>query len=384
MNSVLLVKYGEIGLKGKNRSRFEDKLVHNIRSALQDISEAIPRKIYGRLVIPVDEIHQDVIETVRQVFGITAVSPAVSAVLELDEIKQAALKLLESSTGKTFKVSARRPNKSFPFTSPEINREVGAHLLANTGKWKVDVHSPDVEVFVEVRPEAAFVYTQGYPGYGGLPVGVTGKGILMLSGGIDSPVAGWLAMKRGVDLVCLHFHSYPFTSQRAKEKVLDLTRLLAKYKGTMKIYINYFTEIQKEIKQKCPMELYVTVMRRMMFRIAHRIAETEGALAIVTGESLGQVASQTLESIYVINQVISLPVIRPLAAMDKVEIIQLARKINTYETSIQPYEDCCTLFLPENPATKPKLSKVVKAEEDLDIEGLIADSLDKTEVLYLR
>ena len=383
MEKVLLIKYGEIALKGKNRFKFENKLVHNLKEVLKNTGIGAVKKIYGRLLIEVEDIDQSIIDKARKVFGITAVSPAISVGLDLQEIKDAALDLLKQSPGTTFKVSTKRPNKNFPFTSPEINGEVGGHLLINTTNWTVDVHKPDVEIFVEVRPEAAFVYTQGYPGNGGLPVGVTGKAILLISGGIDSPVAGWLSMKRGVGIIGLHFHSYPFTSQRAKEKVLDLVRQLASYKGTIKVYINHFTEIQTAIKQKCPRDLYITLMRRMMFRIAAKIAEKENALALVTGENLGQVASQTLESMNVINEVVSLPVLRPLVTMDKIEIIELSKKIDTFDISIQPYEDCCTLFLPDNPATKPKLHKVVAAEEKLAIEELIEESMEKTEVIWI-
>lgn len=387
MDQVLLVKYGEIALKGKNRFKFEDKLIHNLKEILKNTKFGKIKKIYGRLLIELEDIDQSIdqsiIDRVRKVFGITSVSPAISVGLDLQEIKDAALTLLKQAPGVTFKVTTKRPNKSFPFTSPEICREVGAHLLINTESWTVDVHKPDVEIFVEVRPEGAFVYTQGYPGNGGLPVGVTGKAILLISGGIDSPVSGWLSMKRGVEIVGLHFHSYPFTSQRAKEKVLDLVRELANYKGAIKVYINHFTEIQKAIRSSCPKDLYITIMRRMMFRIAAKIAEKEKALALITGENLGQVASQTLESMNVINQVVSLPVLRPLVTMDKIEIIELSKRINTFDISIQPYEDCCTLFMPENPATKPRLHKVIAAEKNLAIEELIEESMEKTDILWI-
>ena len=382
MAEVLLIKYGEISLKGKNRYRFENKLIGNIKAALGDDIIGV-RKIYGRLIVDINSVEMEIIDRIRKIFGIISVSPAVSVGLELDEIKEAALKLLNKSQGKTFKVNTRRPNKQFPYKSPDISREVGAHLLINTENWQVDVHKPEVEIFVEVREESSFLYTQGYPGNGGLPVGVTGRGLLLLSGGIDSPTAGWLSMKRGLQLIGLHFHSYPFTSERAKEKVLELTKMLAAYQGGMKIYINHFTEIQKAIKQNCPGALTITIMRRMMFRIAHQIAQKEGALALITGENLGQVASQTLESIAVINKVTDLPVLRPLITMDKIEIIELAKRIQTYEISIQPYEDCCTVFLPPNPATRPGIHRVLKAEEKLAVEELIEEAMAKTEVLYL-
>lgn len=384
MEKVYLIKYGEIALKGKNRAKFENKLRQNIKENLKGTDIGPVRKIYGRLLIEVSEFDQDIIDQIRKVFGIISVSPAIFVGLNLEEIYDASLMLLKQSQGETFKVSARRSNKGFPMTSPEICREVGHHLLINTEGLTVDVHNPDTEIFVEVRAEGSFVYTQGYPGNGGLPVGVTGKGIILISGGIDSPVAGWLTMKRGVEIVGLHFHSHPFTSERAKEKVLDLVRELAGYQGSVKVYINHFTEIQKEIKENCPRELYITIMRRMMFRIAALVAKKEEALALITGESIGQVASQTLESMEVINKVVDIPVIRPLVTMDKIEIMDLAQKINTYDISIQPYEDCCTLFLPENPATRPKLHKVLEAEENLDIEGLIEESMEKTEVVYIQ
>ncbi len=289
--------------------------------------------------------------------------------------------MLAESTGDTFKVSARRSNKKYPLTSPELNQELGGYLLEHVKGWKVDVHNPMVYLYVEVREGFSFLYTQGYPGFGGLPVGTTGKGILLLSGGIDSPVAGWLGMKRGLQVIGLHFHSYPFTSERATEKVLDLARILAKGQGEVKLYLNHFTEIQKAIRQNCPSDLGITIMRRMMFRIAHRLALKEDALALLTGENLGQVASQTLESMAVINKVTDLPVLRPLITMDKIEIIELAKQIETYETSILPYEDCCTLFLPEHPATRPRLEKVIRAEDALAIDELIEQSFAKTEVV---
>ncbi|GAW93363.1 tRNA uracil 4-sulfurtransferase ThiI [Calderihabitans maritimus] len=385
MKKVLLVRYGEITLKGKNRAWFEDMLLKNVKRALADLPEREIKKGYGRLYVDLKDDLSEVVERLTRVFGIVSVSPAWVVPLDLEEIKKAALAELESWEGRsTFKVETRRPYKQFPFKSPEISRQVGGFLLSQTDGWTVDVNKPEVVISIEVRQEGGYVYSRVINGPGGLPVGVTGKGILLLSGGIDSPVAGWMGMKRGVEIIGLHFYSFPFTSERSKEKVLELCRVLARYGGKIKLYINHFTEIQKAIKKYCPEELYVTIMRRMMFRLAEVLAKKEGAMAILTGESLGQVASQTLESMRVINEVTSFPVLRPLIALDKVEIIEYARRIGTYDISIQPYEDCCTLFVPKHPATRPKPEKVKKAEEGLDISRLIEESLAKTEIVEIE
>lgn len=384
MEQVLLIRYGEISLKGKNRHQFERRLLQNVKDALKGLE---PRRIelaYGRMYVPLKENAEAVIERVKKVFGIVSISVAAVVPLEIEAICEAALQQFNQvKEGKTFKVETQRPYKQFPLQSPEISRRVGGYLLKNTGNWKVDVHNPDVTVNVEVRQEGAYVYTNKIPCLGGLPVGTTGRAVLLLSGGIDSPVAGWMGMKRGLEIVGLHFHSFPFTSERSKEKVIDLARKISAYSGKVKLYVNHFTEIQKAIRKNCPEQYYVTIMRRMMFRIADRICRQEGAKAIVTGESLGQVASQTLESMGVINEVTKIPVLRPLIALDKLEIIKYAQKIDTYDISIQPYEDCCTLFVPKHPAIRPKLEPVQKAEEALDIEGLIQESVDKTEVLVI-
>ncbi|MGI6551581.1 MAG: tRNA uracil 4-sulfurtransferase ThiI [Bacillota bacterium] len=344
-----------------------------------------PRKIwktYGRIYVELFDDASTVMERLAKVFGIFSFSPARLVSLDLDAIREAALLELRScGEGGTFKVETKRPNKNFPLKSPEISREIGRHLFLNTENWTVDVHQPQVKINLEIRGEGAFVYSKEAAGLGGLPVGSTGKALLLISGGIDSPVAGWLAMKRGIQPVGLHFYSFPFTSERSKEKVIDLCRVLARYGGSFKLYVNYFTEIQKAIRKSCPEEFYVTIMRRMMFRLAEAIARQENALALITGENLGQVASQTLESMAVINELVRLPVLRPLVTMDKIEIIDYARKIGTYDISILPYEDCCSLFVPKHPATRPNLQKVREAEEKLDIPSLLEESLEKTQVL---
>lgn len=385
MGHTLLIRFGELTLKGKNRREFEKRLLKNIKRAVSGTGAGQIETAYGRIYIPVEGDIDQVIDHVKKVFGIVSVSVADVSALKLEDIQQAAIKqLTEAGSGGTFKVETKRANKRFPMQSPEISREVGGYLLEHTQGWSVDVHQPDVTVDVEVRNEGAFVYTGKIPCHGGLPVGSTGKGLLLLSGGIDSPVAGWLGMKRGLKITGLHFHSFPFTSERSKEKVIELARLISAYGGSVKLHINHFTEIQKAIRKHCAEEFYVTIMRRMMFRIADRIAKQEGALALVTGENLGQVASQTLESMGVINEVTQLPVLRPLVTFDKQEIMDYARKIGTYETSILPYEDCCTLFLPKHPAIRPKLDPVLAAESALNIKELIEESLQKSEVLTVR
>lgn len=382
MYTALLVRYGEISLKGKNRSEFEQRLLVNIDNVLADLPPRKIRKTFGRIFIELKDDLPEVKERLQRVFGVVSFSPVVEAPLDIAAIREKALHVLENTPGQTFKVETKRSNKGFPYKSPEINHLVGGYLLARTGQ-KVDVHNPDRVIHLEIRDDGAYIYSQIIPGPGGLPVGVTGRGVLLISGGLDSPVAGWLGLKRGLELTGLHFHSFPFTSERSKEKVIELCQVLARYAGSFRLIVAPFTAIQKAIRQSCPEELYVTIMRRMMFRLAEKVAHLEGALALLTGESLGQVASQTLESIAVINRVVELPVLRPVISWDKTEIVELARKIGTYEISIQPYEDCCTLFVPRHPATKPRLEKVERAEENLDVEGLMQECLDNLETIEI-
>ena len=385
MDKVLIVRYGEISLKGKNRYQFENRLLDNMKAALKGLPQRKIEKTYGRIYVDLSDAEYagEVIQRITRVFGIHSVSPAQSVPLDLGAIREEARQQMARMNPSTFKVETSRPYKRFPMTSPEVSREVGGYVLSQLPGWKVDVHRPEVVINVEIRQEGAFVYSEQIKGLGGLPVGSTGKALLLISGGIDSPVAGWLTMKRGVQPVGLHFHSFPFTSERAKDKVVDLCRILTSYGRSFRLYVNHFTEIQKAIRKQCPEEFYVTLMRRMMFRLAEAVALQENALALVTGENLGQVASQTLESMAAINEVTKLPVLRPLITMDKAEIIELACQIGTYETSILPYEDCCTLFLPKHPATRPNLERVREAEEALDIPGLMEESLAKTEVINL-
>ncbi|HHU62510.1 MAG TPA: tRNA 4-thiouridine(8) synthase ThiI [Natronincola sp.] len=386
MYPLLLIRYGELSLKGRNRRVFEDKLLTNIRVALRDIDHGAITKTFGRIYLETKDNWGELAERLQTVFGIVSVSPVLKTELDIENIKAGAFKAMEEAEGKTFKVETRRPNKSFPLKSPEVSSALGGHLLRNIPNLTVDVHRPELVLNVEIRQEGAFLYSKVIPCQGGLPAGSSGKGLLLLSGGIDSPVAGFLSMKRGVDIEGVHFHSYPFTSERSKEKVVELGKRLSHYNagGKMKLWVVYFTEIQKELQKGSFPSLNITLMRRFMLRIAAKLAERENAFALITGDSLGQVASQTMESIHTINAVTSMPVYRPLIGLDKQEIIDLAVKMETYETSILPYEDCCTVFVPQNPATRPSIEQVLRAEEELRVDDLVEEALAKTELLYLN
>ncbi len=386
MPATFLIRYGEIALKGKNRSFFERTLFNNLKSALKGLDTRVFR-MHGRFLVtgPAAE-EEEITGRLSRVFGVVSVSIVTTAPLDLEAIKEKALELVESRPlpGDSFKVEARRSNKSFPLTSPELNRIIGAAILETHPRLKVDLHDPSFRVFIEVGSKEAYLYHDRVAGPGGLPVGVTGRALLLLSGGIDSPVAGWMAMKRGLSLEALHFHSYPFTGQRSREKVIDLCRNLSLSGGKIRLHLVSVTDIQKEIHTRCPSELGIILLRRMMMRIAEKLSHSRGLQALVTGESLGQVASQTLESMMVIDSVTSMLILRPLLGMDKHDIITLAEKTGTYEISIRPYEDCCTLFLPRHPATRPRKEKVVGAEAALDITGLTAAALDSVEAVLIE
>lgn len=321
------------------------------------------------------------VDSLQHVFGISSFSPVRKIILDLEEIKLAALNEIKSAMEgpASFRVSVKRPNKQFPIQSPEMQQIIAAHLLKNTPELSVDLHHADLELFVEIRFDAAYIYTRKYDGLCGLPIGTAGKGIVLLSGGIDSPVAGYLAMKRGVTIEAVHFHSYPYTSEEAKEKVLKLAELMAKYCIRLVVHMVPFTKIQEQIAHYCHDNMRIPVMRRIMLRIAERIAYEREALAIFTGDNLGQVASQTMESLFAVNNVATMPVLRPLITMDKEEIMTIARSIGTYETSILPYEDCCTVFVPKEPKTKPKVEACEKEESKLPLEDLINEALKSTE-----
>lgn len=384
----ILIRYGEMSLKGKNRSKFSQVLKGNIKRKLVDFPNAVINRTKDRMYIDLNgEDHEKISDILKEVFGIQSFSLAVKTKSDIEDIQIGALKAFQEtgSNAKTFKVSARRADKTFPVDSMELNYLVGGYILKNSPGVKVDVHHPDVNVRVEVRHDMTFITCKTEKGAGGFPVGTNGKALLMLSGGIDSPVAGYLTMKRGVKVEAIHFHSPPFTNERAKQKVIDLAHKLTKYGGRVRLHIVPFTDIQQELHKQIPSSYTMTAMRRMMLRIAEKIAVKNGALAIATGESLGQVASQTMESMNTINEVTNFPIIRPLIAMDKLEIIDIAHAIDTYEISIRPYEDCCTIFLPSDPKTKPKKEKINFYEERLtDIEAMIDEAVDNTEDLDIE
>lgn len=377
----ILIRYGEIALKGKNKRSFEEQLIRNIRPLLSEFPNAKLRRSYNQMYVELNgEPYEPIIEKLKKVFGIQSLSVALKSENDVEQMQKTALAALEL-TGKkvkTFKVSARRKFKQFPIDSLQLNHLIGSSILKNVKDISVDVHNPDVDLRVEVKSDGTYISSEQIPGAGGLPVGSSGKVLLMLSGGIDSPVAGYLALKRGVTLEAIHFHSPPYTSDRAKQKVEDLVSVLAAYGLKINLHIVPFTLIQQEIKRHVPDDYSMTIMRRMMLRISEQIARKQGALAIVTGESIGQVASQTIESMHAINAVTTMPVLRPLVAMDKLEIMEIAKQINTYDISIRPYEDCCTIFLPTNPVTRPKLEKAVQYEQALNIEELVNDAVKQT------
>ncbi len=387
MTPMLLIRYGEIHLKGQNRPFFEKVLLHAIIASAKKFDGYVDKgqgRYYLRNVKPQDM--PQAINAMSKIFGIYSVSPAMEMEKDLEIIFQAAadmacrkLKSLGKETA-TFKVESKRADKRFPMNSMTLSAEAGGYILEHVPGLSVDVHHPDFTVYIEVR-ESAFVYTDIVMGSGGMPVGTSGKGMLLLSGGIDRPVAGYMMAKRGIALEAVHYHSFPYTSERAKQKVIELAQELSAYTGPIKIHMVHFTDIQMSIYEKCPEEQLTLIMRVFMMRIAEKIAKDRNCGALITGESLGQVASQTLASLTVTNSVIDLPVFRPLIGMDKLEIMDIAKRIDTYETSILPYEDCCTVFVPKHPVTHPKLEKILKSVKLLDSEALIADALAKTEVI---
>jgi len=377
----ILVRYGEMSLKGKNRKHFINHLKNNIKLALSSFSSLEYTANRDRLFIKLNgEDGEKVAEKLQTVFGIQSFSLAIRTKSDIEAIKDTALQAVKQlyKNGDTFKVSAKRADKSFPLTSDQLNYEIGRHILIHTDGLKVDVHHPDINVRVEVRPHATYIMCKDFKGAGGLPVGSSGKAMLMLSGGIDSPVAGYLSMKRGLEIEAIHFFSPPYTNERAKQKVMDLIEKLTEFGGKIVLHIVPFTEIQVTIQQKILENYTMTSTRRMMLKIADEIRKNRGALAIVTGESLGQVASQTLESMYAINEVTTTPILRPLISMDKNEIIEIAEKIDTFEISNRPYEDCCTIFTPASPKTKPKREKILKLESYVDFQPLIQKAIEET------
>ena len=392
MTQACLIKYAEIGIKGKNRHYFEDRLVHHIVRSLRDVDGQFEvTKEYGRIyVFPHGAFDRDgVLQALQYVFGISGICPvSVIEDTEFENLKKETVQFMKElcpeERPQTFKVNARRSNRKYPKDSMQLNADLGEAILQNCPWLKVDVHHPDILLNVEVRA-SIYLYAEEIPGSGGMPVGSKGSAMLLLSGGIDSPVAGYMVSKRGVQLDAVYFHAPPYTSERAKQKVVDLARQVAKYSGQIRLHIVNFTDIQLEIYQKCPHEELTIIMRRYMMRIAEKFAEKDKSKGLITGESIGQVASQTIDSLVCTNAVCTLPVFRPLIGFDKQDIVALAEKIGTYETSILPFEDCCTIFVAKHPVTHPVLSVIERSEKKLGegIEDMVQKAVEEAELLVV-
>lgn len=386
---IFIVRCGEVALKGMNKPYFERMLVERIRKLLKKFDGVSVKRHEGLIFVRADRSldKQAIIKEISKVFGVASISPAVECESTMESIGAAAvdymMEAIRERGVKTFKVEAKRADKTFPVKSPDIGRQIGAAVLKGCKVLKVDVHHPDCLLFVDVRHDKSYIYQDKIPGFGGLPLGTNGKGLSLLSGGIDSPVATWMMAKRGMMIEAVHFHSYPYTSQRAQEKVEDLASIVATYCGRFRMHVVNLLPVQEQIVEHCPEEETTILVRRFMMRIAQRIAEKNGCGMLITGENLGQVASQTAESLIVTDASVTMPVMRPLIAMDKVDIMDLAQEIGTYETSIQPYEDCCTVFLPKHPTTKPKLEKILESESKLDCEALIDAAVDAEEIINI-
>lgn len=383
----ILVRFGELTTKGKNRKLFIRKLLKNTKEILHDYSALEYELTYDRLYIYLNEENaEEVTDKLKTIFGIHNFSLCYKVEHDLEKAKEVVTYIIDHDEGNTFKIDTKRHDKSYPKNSIEMNKEIAGYVFHHTTKeLSVDVHNPDILVRVEYRKDAIYIMDNMIPGAGGYPVGIGGKALLMLSGGIDSPVAGYLTMKRGVDIECIHYASPPYTNEMAREKVLDLVNVLKDYThGSIKVHIVPFTDLQLSVYDHCDESYAMTVMRRMMYRIAEGVAKKNDCLAIVNGESIGQVASQTLESMNTINQVITTPVIRPVACMDKLEIIKIAEKIDTYDISIRPFEDCCTIFTPHNPATKPKAYKAEGYEAEWDFASEVQKCIDHTETIIIN
>ena len=387
-----LIKYGEIGIKGKNRYIFEDALVRQMRYALKDVDgEFNVHKAQGRVYVDCEGEYdyEETVESLKRVFGIVGICPVVRVEEQgFEQLKKDVVAYMDEmypDKNKTFKVEARRSIKSYPKNSMEINCDLGEVILETFPEMKVDVHHPDIRLNVEVRRQI-YIYSEIIPGAGGMPVGTNGKAMLLLSGGIDSPVAGYMVSKRGVGLEATYFHAPPYTSERAKEKVVDLARLVARYSGPIKLHVVNFTDIQLYIYERCPHEELTIIMRRYMMKIAEHFAKKDDCLGLITGESIGQVASQTMQSLAATNAVCTLPVYRPLIGFDKQEIVDVSEKINTYETSILPFEDCCTIFVAKHPVTKPNLERIEKSERRLEekIDQLFEEAVNSVETIICK
>lgn len=382
--NVIILRYGELHLKGNNRAYFENALLKNIKNSLKNYTFDL-KKISGRYVISSfnQNEYNQIVEKLKKIFGLVSFSPAYELKTEIEQIENECKKIAKELNG-GFRITTKRANKKFPIKSDEFSAHIGGIMLNENSNLKVDLHNPETNIIIEIRENGfTYILTKIIHAHGGMPVGTAGKGLLMLSGGIDSPVAGYMMAKRGLSLCAIHFHSFPYTSLQAKEKVLTLKEILEDYTGKIKLFVVPFTKIQEAIHINCYEEYMITIMRRIMLRIAEKIAKKYNCGAIITGESLGQVASQTLESITVTNSVVeSLPIFRPLIGMDKTEIMNISNDIGTYETSILPYEDCCTVFLPKNPVIKPTIKKA-KYEEDKigNLDYLIEQAINNMEII---
>ena len=388
MNDIILLKLGEIVLKGLNRKGFEQKLMGNVRRRLVPYGKFKVYCLQSTVYVEAAEENVDMdaaFEAVQKVFGVVKVSRAAPCEKDKDAIARKAIEYLHDDMlrARSFKVESKRSDKSFPMSSIQLSQYVGGELAEAYPQCRVDVHDPELTVFIEIRDLAAYIHAAPVAGAGGMPVGSNGVAVTLLSGGIDSPVSTYMIAKRGVRLIPVHFFSFPYTSQRAKDKVVELAWLLTQYCGRMTLEVVPFTHIQEEIRDKCPEEFFTLIMRRFMMRIAERIALSNGAKAIVTGENLGQVASQTMEAMASTQAVIDLPVLQPLVGMDKEEIVQMSRKIGTFDTSILPYEDCCTVFTPRHPRTRPTVAEVEEAESVLDVESLVEEALQGIERIHV-
>lgn len=386
MKRIILIKYGEIILKGLNRGAFERMLLTNIRHALSAYQFKMHLKQATIYLEPDDQDElEEMMEKVAKVFGIIWIIPCIVCDKDIDKMCEVAFENTKDIVANhSFKIESKRADKKFPLTSQEISREVGGYIFEHAANVTVDVHHPDIMVYVEVREDDAYIYYERKKGQGGLPTGSSSTAALLLSGGIDSPVAGYMMAKRGVELHAINFFSYPYTSERAKEKVLELARLLSEFTGKIVMHIVPFTEIQLAIRDNCPEEHLTLIMRRFMMKISDEIAYKNHCKSLITGESLGQVASQTMEALHVTNSVVNhMPVFRPLIGMDKTEIISISERIGTYKTSILPYEDCCTVFTPKHPTTKPKIEKIIASEAVLDIDTMIQTAIEGTEDIVI-
>jgi tRNA uracil 4-sulfurtransferase len=383
MENIILIKYGELTTKKDNRNQFINILYNNLNEKIKKYDAKIIKE-HARMYIICNEHTNEILDIVSNTFGIHAFNICYKTHTNTEDIKSLTLELLKQKNFKTFKVETKRRDKNFPIKSMDFNHIIGSHILKNINDIKVEVENPEILVHIEINKEDTYIYFNDIKGLGGYPVGVQQKGLLMLSGGIDSPVAGYLALKRGIKIDAIYFEAIPHTSLNAREKVKTLAKELLKYTTDINLYVVPITKLQEEIYKNCDSTYIITILRRMMYRISEQLANKNNQLVLINGESIGQVASQTLNSMRVINEVVKIPVIRPVACLDKLEIIEIAKKINTYETSILPYEDCCTIFVPRHPVINPKHEKCLKEEQKIDYEQLIKESIDNTMIINIK